>query len=187
MSLENKVKLQFNRESQAWISWVASSVDHLRSIYEPLKQFKKKFFFFCLTCWHVWSSFPSQGSNRQLRHWNGSLNPWTAREAPMTLLPGIDINQNLFKIFSELNRSRGLRQPLTRFKDGGQNSNCLAFPQANSLSWRPVCNGQRLSFLSAELWEFAWKQKFLGLPWGAWHPLKSSYERGLLPEALTIS
>ena len=46
MSLENKVKLQFNRESQAWISWVASSVDHLRSIYEPLKQFKKKFFFF---------------------------------------------------------------------------------------------------------------------------------------------
>ena len=40
------MKLQFNRESQAWISWVASSVDHRRSIYEPLKQLKKKFFFF---------------------------------------------------------------------------------------------------------------------------------------------
>ena len=158
MSLENKVKLQFNRESQAWISWVASSVDHRRSIYDPLKQLKKNFFFFFgLTCWHVWSSFPRQGSNWQLWHWKGSLHPWTAREAPMTLLTGIDINQHLFKIFSELNRSRGLRQPLTRFKDGGQSSNCLAFPQASSLSWRPVCNGQRLSFLSAELWEFAWK------------------------------
>ena len=52
----------------------------------------------------MWSSFPSQGSNLQLLHWKGSLNPWTSREVPMTLLTGININQSLFKIFSELNR-----------------------------------------------------------------------------------
>ena len=138
----------------------------------------------------MWS-FPSQGSNRQLLHWKGSLNPWTAREVPMTLLTGVNINQSLFKIFSELNRKiyTGV-ESYVNFNQiqGWRAKQLLLGLSPGKLTFLEACLQwpEAVFFVSRAL-RICLKTEFLGPPWGAWHPLKSSYERGLLPEALTIS
>lgn len=78
-------------------------MDHLRSIYEPLKQFFLKLFFWphCVGMYDLLS--PARGQTGSSCIGRTVLTPGLPG-FPMTLLAGINISQNLFKIFSELNR-----------------------------------------------------------------------------------
>ena len=78
-------------------------MDHLRSIYEPLKQFFFKLFFWphCVDMYDLLS--PARGQTGSSCIGRTVLTPGLPG-FPLTLLAGININQNLFKIFSELNR-----------------------------------------------------------------------------------